>query len=147
MARRIVSGLDSQGKSAILINDEMQPSEAGAALAWITTSAPADNIAMPPIGDLVFGFDLMHSAASTFILVRMPPGATSEMHTTDTVDYITMISGRITFTVETEEITLAPGDLLVDRGISHSWRNDGVEDAVYSVITMPALPVGKGRSV
>jgi quercetin dioxygenase-like cupin family protein len=145
MARRIVSGLDTQGRSAIVIDEELHFDGWGA-LGWMTASAPADNTAMPP-PDVAIDFNLMHSAASTFVLVRMSPGGQSEMHATDTIDYITMISGRITFGVETGEITLSPGDVLVDRGIIHSWRNDGTEEAVWSVVTMPASPVGRGRTV
>ncbi|GAA0332885.1 cupin domain-containing protein [Sphingomonas oligophenolica] len=140
MSRRIVSGLDSEGKSAILIDEELQFNETGGILAWLTTSVPADNTGTPP-ADVVLSLELMQSAASTFIVVRIPPGTGSEMHATDTIDYITMISGRITFGVETGSLTLSPGDVLVDRGIVHSWRNDGDEDAVYTVVAMPASPV------
>jgi len=52
-----------------------------------------------------------------------------------------MISGQITFGVETGEVTLSAGDVLVDRGVVHSWRNDGNEDAVYTVVALPASPL------
>lgn len=146
MPRRIVSGLNAQGKSAILINEEMRFTESGGALAWMTASVPADNNTTPPT-DIAVDFDLMQSAASTFFLVRMPPSGVSAMHATDTIDYITMISGRITFGVEAGNVTLSPGDLLVDRGIIHSWRNEGTEDAVYSVVAMPAFAAGRDRTV
>jgi len=149
MPRRIVSGLDSKGESAIVIDEEMQFSSgfsSGNVLAWMTENAPADNEAFPQPG-AVFDFNLIHSAASTFNLARMPPGSRSEMHATNTIDYITMISGQITFGVETCSVTLSPGDLLIDRGIIHSWRNDGIEDAVFSVVTMPAFAVGSGRTM
>lgn len=138
MPRRIVSGLDDQERSAILIDDQVQYDEAGGVLAWTTASAPADNREMPA-PDVVLSLDLMEKAASTFIVVRMPPGGAAPMHATDTIDYITMISGHLTFAVETAEVTLSGGDILIDRGVAHSWRNDGDEDAVYTVVAMPAL--------
>jgi mannose-6-phosphate isomerase-like protein (cupin superfamily) len=49
--------------------------------------------------------------------------------------------------VETGEVTLRAGDLIVDRGVIHGWRNDGVEPAVYVSVTLPARPVGLGRTV
>jgi quercetin dioxygenase-like cupin family protein len=142
MPRRIVSGLDNQEKSTIQINDEMQFDETGGILAWTTATVPADNTALPP-PDVVLSLDLMESAASAFIVVRVAPGGGSPMHTTNTIDYITMISGRVTFGVETGEVTLSAGDVLVDRGVVHSWRNDGDEDAFYTVVAMPASPLGK----
>ena len=146
MAHRIVSGLDAQGKSTVLINEDLRSDEAGAILAWMTTGAPADNSEIPS-PDVVPNFDLMHSAASTFLLVRMPPGSETKSHATDTIDYITMISGHISFGTETGQVTLSAGDILVDRGVIHSWWNDGDEDAVYSVVALPASPVGGGRTV
>jgi len=145
MPRRIVTGLDVDGKSAVHISEDIGRS--GGELAWMTTSVPADNDVMPRLEDVVVGFDLMQSAASTFLLVRMPPGSEFAMHATNTIDYVTMISGSITFGVETGEVTLSAGDLLVDRGVVHSWRNDGVEDAVYSVVAMPATAVGPGPTL
>jgi len=145
MPRRIVTGLDPDGKSAVHISDDIGRSRGE--LAWMTTSVPADNDTMPRLDNVVVGFDLMHSAASTFLLVRTPPGSSFAMHATNTIDYVTMISGHITFGVETGEVTLSAGDLLIDRGVLHSWRNDGAEDAVYSVVTMPATAVGPGPTL
>lgn len=145
MPRRIVSGLESNGQSAIVINEEMHFDESGGVLAWTTATTPADNRAVPS-PDVELGLELMQTAASTFIVVRIPPGGESPMHSTDTIDYVTMISGSITFGVETGEVTLRPGDILVDRGIAHSWRNDGMEDAVYTVIALPAHRVSNGAA-
>ena len=39
------------------------------------------------------------------------------------------------------------GDFIVDRGVIHAWRNDGAEVAASAVVTIPAKPVGKGKTV
>jgi mannose-6-phosphate isomerase-like protein (cupin superfamily) len=44
-------------------------------------------------------------------------------------------------------VTLRAGDCIVDRGVIHGWRNDGAEPAVYASVTIPAQPVGQGRTV
>jgi len=148
MPRCYVSGLDAAGRSTILQDHKIGDAHSTAAswgpLAWSTAEAPADNEAVPEPG-LTLNMDLIHSRASCFFLVRTPPGSRSEMHATDTIDYITMISGEIIFGVETGEIALSPGDLLVDRGILHYWYNRGTDECLHSVVTLPANPV-RGRA-
>jgi len=150
MPRCYVSGLDAAGRSTILQDHKIGDAHSTAAswgpLAWSTAEAPADNEAVPEPG-LTLNMDLIHSRASCFFLVRTPPGSRSEMHATDTIDYITMISGELTFGVETGEVTLSQGDLLVDRGILHYWYNGGTEDSLHSVVTLPAHPVGARAKV
>ena len=69
------------------------------------------------------------------------------MHATDTLDYIVVIGGEIVLVLETGETVLRAGDFLVDRGVLHAMRNDGESDALIAVVTLPAHPVGKGRTV
>jgi hypothetical protein len=46
------------------------------------------------------------------------------MHTTDTVDYGVLISGEIVLELDAgREVTLAPGDIVVQNGTRHAWRN------------------------
>jgi len=150
MPRCYVSGLNAEGRSTILREEEIgnapSTAESWGPLAWATTEVPADNSAFPDPG-LALNMDLIHSSASCFFLVRTPPGSRSEMHATDTIDYITMISGKLTFGVETGEVTLSQGDLLVDRGILHYWYNGGTEESLHSVVTLPAHPVGARAKV
>jgi quercetin dioxygenase-like cupin family protein len=143
--RRVVTGLAPDGRSTVFLDAPMPPGEI-AATAWHTPAVPADNggsaDAAPP-----FTFDLMHNGGTVFMLVRMAPGHRADMHATDTIDYITMISGRMVLELETGEVALEPGTLCIDRGILHGWRNDGPEEAVYTVVTIPSRPVGKGSTV
>lgn len=142
--RRVATGLDSQGRSCIAVDDLVPAANAAVGLAWATATSPADNLApCPPVGDW---WELTHAGGSTFILVRMVPGASAPMHATDTIDYITMLSGEMTIVTQTGEAVLRAGDLFVDRGILHAWRNDGAVDAVYTVVTIAAHPVGAGRT-
>jgi len=143
MTRRIATGLDAAGRSCISHYDAVPMANPIVGLAWATRSHPADNCApCPPPGAWA---DLMHAGGTTFLHVRMPPGAAVPMHATDTMDYITIISGEITIVTETGEAVLRAGDMFIDRGILHGWRNDGTEDAVYTTVTVFAHPVGEGR--
>ena len=45
------------------------------------------------------------------------------MHRTETIDYGIMIEGRLTLVLDTSEVTLEPGDVVVQRGTNHAWSN------------------------
>lgn len=48
------------------------------------------------------------------------------MHTTDTVDYEFVVSGRIVLELDDGvEVELGPGDTVVQNGTRHAWRNRG----------------------
>jgi mannose-6-phosphate isomerase-like protein (cupin superfamily) len=52
------------------------------------------------------------------------------MHTTDTTDYIILLSGEVTLVLENEEVELKPFDVVVQRGTNHAWANRGKGDAL-----------------
>jgi mannose-6-phosphate isomerase-like protein (cupin superfamily) len=58
------------------------------------------------------------------------------MHATDTVDYDIIMSGQITMELEDGcEVTLGPGDILIQTGTRHAWHNRGTEPCVlYNVL-------------
>lgn len=152
--RRIVTGLDDQGKSCVVV-DEPPISlghgvndGGGGGYLWRTETVPADNSGRTDIRIAPpFSYDWFHDGGSNFMVVEQAPSRDAFMHATDTVDYVVMLEGEVTLVLEAEEVTLRAGDFLVDRGVNHGWRNDGPGKAVYAVITVPAHPVGKGRTV
>ncbi len=77
-----------------------------------------------------------------------PDGVTSgglethfTMHTTRTIDYIVLVSGELTCLMEDGEVTLRPGDTLIQRGTRHGWSNRGTELAVFAVVMVKAEPI------
>jgi len=142
--RRAISGVGPSGKSTVVLHDPIP--EGVVTTIWHTPRLPACNVgaddSAPP-----YATELLHSGGSLFMLVRMPPGVEQFWHATDTIDYITMISGSVTLMLEDGEVLLSAGDVCVDRGVVHSWRNDGSETAVYTCVILPAEPVGAGRTV
>jgi mannose-6-phosphate isomerase-like protein (cupin superfamily) len=65
-----------------------------------------------------------------------PPGLEAEdpgflaEHSTSTLDYVVVVSGQVTLTVGDSEVTLGPGDTVVQQGTPHDWRNQGAEPCV-----------------
>lgn len=58
------------------------------------------------------------------------------MHTTDTVDYDIIMSGELVLELDDgAEVTLKPGDIVIQTGTRHAWRNRGNAPVVmYSVL-------------
>lgn len=146
-ARRIVTGLDAEGRSCVTIDGPLVPLGQTSALAWRTEGLPADNSHTGDCPPAEFSFDLMHAGGSMFMLNEYSPGIGEFWHATDTLEYIVMLQGEVTFATETGEVTLRQGDLLVDRGVVHSWRNESGEKALAAIVILPAHPAGKGRTV
>lgn len=147
-ARRVITGLDAQGKSCILIDGPLVTlGGGGGQMAWRSEALPADNSGTDDCPGGTFGFDMMHSGGSMFMVMDFQPSGPAFWHATDTLEYIAMLSGEVVFETETGEVTLKAGDVLVDRGIVHSWRNDSGSPARAAITILPAHPVGAGRTV
>ena len=146
--RRVVTGLDTEGKSCVIFDGEIpDPGGNGVGIVWRTSNLPADNSRNDDAADQPFSFELMHAGGSLVSVIEYPPGISTFMHATDTIDYIVVLRGEVVLALEKGEVTCGPGTIIVDRGVVHAWRNDGQETAAIAVIVLPAHPVGKGRTV
>jgi mannose-6-phosphate isomerase-like protein (cupin superfamily) len=68
------------------------------------------------------------------------------MHTTDTVDFEVVISGEVVCELDDgAEVTLRPGDMFVQNGTRHRWRNPGSDPAVLFVVLIGAERKGERR--
>ena len=76
--------------------------------------------------------------ASPGIAERMEP-ENPGMHQTPTLDYVTVIRGRLLLELDDgETVELHPGDTVVQRGTRHAWRNPTSEPAAISVVLLGA---------
>jgi mannose-6-phosphate isomerase-like protein (cupin superfamily) len=56
------------------------------------------------------------------------------MHTTPTIDFEVVLSGEVVLELDDgAEVTLRPGDTVVQNGTRHRWRNDGALPATLAV--------------
>ncbi len=51
------------------------------------------------------------------------------MHRTSTLDYVVVLQGEIVLVLDDSEVTLRPGDVVVQRGTDHAWENRASEPA------------------
>jgi quercetin dioxygenase-like cupin family protein len=145
--RRVVTGLNAQGKSCVIIDGAIPCDEAfPAALVWRTKALPADNSGREdPV--VPYTMEMLHPTGSAFTICEFRPGTDGGFHATDTIDYLVILKGEVTLLLETGEAALKPGDFVVDRGTVHGWRNSGPESCIAAAINLPAVPVGAGRTL
>lgn len=144
--RRVVTGHDHQGKAVVVDDQKFEtaviPSgDAAFALIWAEADLPVNN------GTYVDGRELdagltIHSG-SVIRIVDMLPGGESPFHRTNSIDYGIVLSGQVELELDDGEITLLrQGDIAVQRGTIHLWRNpsDSVICRIVFVLTQ-ANPV------
>jgi len=133
---------------------------------WETAGAPADNGSADDAAQRPVRLT-PPSTGSLFRIVEFPPDAAWRStvdasaafdsigagtardhhsddplrHKTATIDYIVVLKGEIHAIVDTGEVLLKAGDVLVQRGTMHSWSVRGNEPCLIAVILIGATPV------
>ena len=72
-------------------------------------------------------------------LVESMEDANAGVHRTDTTDLVYIVDGSIALTVGADRVVLHAGDVVVQNGTSHSWRNDGDRPATLLVFMIGAI--------
>jgi mannose-6-phosphate isomerase-like protein (cupin superfamily) len=101
-----------------------------------------------PPGELVPPPDL-DTAAAMAELERQMPGAMATMepdapgmHTTNSIDYVLVVSGEVTLELDDgEQTVLRAGDVIIQNGARHAWRNQGTESC-----TIVGVAIGADRA-
>ena len=168
MNRRIVTGINADGKS-LIVTDGPALDFGPFTEFWATDSAPAsygsdDEIAgrrvklEPPETGAIFRFfrvdpenpslsreEQEERTAAGFSAIdaehcRPNTARDPRMHTTRTVDYIVLLRGEVTLLLDEDEVDLKPFDVVIQRGTNHAWINKGSEVAELVGILVDAEP-------
>lgn len=143
--RRVVAGLDANGKSAVVsdapVDVSGSPPGIGVANVWAGRMAPVDNAA--PLADALapFRFEQMAEPAYAMMIAEYEPGLGADdphMHFTNTADHFYVIEGEVVLVLEAGEVTLRAGDIGVCRGVIHGWRNLSDQKARLITFMLPA---------
>ncbi|MDX3638817.1 cupin domain-containing protein [Streptomyces sp. MB09-02B] len=102
------------------------------------------HLVIPP--DTVYRSEGFDPAAAVAERLRNSPGLAElfepdapGMHTTDTVDYGVLLEGEIVLELDAgNEVTLAPGDVVVQNGTRHAWRNRSTSPATMLFVLIGA---------
>ena len=67
---------------------------------------------------------LVPSGGAAVWFIDTPPGGSSPMHRTISLDIVVQLEGELELTLDSgEKRTIKPGDLTVQRSTMHTWRN------------------------
>jgi quercetin dioxygenase-like cupin family protein len=125
--RRVVTGHDKNGDAVFASDNQFEtlviPSgDAAMATIWTTATVPANLNDETDGRERDAGTTL--KGGSVIRVVDMLPGAASPMHRTNSIDYGIIISGNIELELDNTVFkTMGPGDIIVQRGTIHKWRN------------------------
>ena len=151
VVRRIVTGHDANGK-AVVASDERLTAVSrriGANVTgceiWSTDAMPVDNSAAADAAQragFVKRYNYVGTGQGTVIrITEWAPGHARFTHRTETVDYAILLSGEIDLELENDEVVhLKPGDVVVQRGTTHTWVNRGSVPAVTAFVLIDANP-------
>jgi quercetin dioxygenase-like cupin family protein len=149
---RVITGFDKNGKPVVIrqgeppvvihagryTTTELWVSERGPVVATGADASTREWALEPPPG------------GACFRVVEIAPGPGEGgpgaqhaefqgAHATDTLDYVTILSGEVTLVVGRTEVTLGPGDSVVQQpGVPHDWQNRSSEPAVMVGVLLSA---------
>jgi len=149
--RRVVTGHDTKNLAGVIMDGpatntrEPRPGVAST-LIWSSDRTPADIAVGESVEDL--GARRLRTQppahGSRFTVMEFQPGAKSEMHRTESLDYVAVLSGEIEMDMDETTVRMKAGDIMVQRGTYHCWVNRGTEPARVAIVLIDAEPLGIG---
>lgn len=142
---RVVTAHNAGGASIIRSIDRLTPTpidsgDAEFQLVWATPTVPVD-LNADTDGALAAGKTL--HGGSVIRVVDMLPGKASPLHRSFSIDYGIVLSGNLELELDDGSVTpLTAGDIVVQRGTNHLWRNPSKEVTCRIVfILIEAKPI------
>jgi quercetin dioxygenase-like cupin family protein len=150
--RRVVTGHDGKNVAKVIregraANTKTPREGVASTLIWCTDAMPADIAVGENAEDM--GARILGTAppenGSRFIVMEFAPGIASEMHRTETIDYIAVLEGEIDMDMDDSTVKLRAGDVMVQRGTNHAWINRSTAPARLAIVLLDAKPLGIGH--
>jgi len=142
--RCIVTGHDAQGRAVVTedtrLETRMNPSKASAAsVVWTTSGSPVDLDTAEHGRDRAAQLTL--AGGSVLRIIDMMPGGCSPMHRTSSLDYGIVLSGQVELILDDGAITTVDaGEVVIQRGTIHAWRNNTDTTARIAFVLLDARP-------
>ncbi len=153
--RRVVTGVDGTGRSTF-VADGPAPGTREWSEVWLTDpvvgldavfdTALGTTALEPPAGGTAFRvFDVPPDSVMRERMAANQPrveGLEADgFHTTQTIDYVMVLDGEIALELDTGEVTLRPGDCVIQRATRHAWRNRGERPVRMMAVMLSTRPV------
>ena len=135
-----MTGHNEKGESRVKWNSEIETrlrrQGLEQAVLWATDSLPVQLTDEDPAG---WDFGISLDNGSVLRIVRYDTDVGENWHRTDTIDYGIVLSGELWLQLEEEEVFLKAGDVVVQRGTTHSWQNRGTEPCIIAFILIATV--------
>jgi quercetin dioxygenase-like cupin family protein len=150
--RRVITGHSNKNAAKVICDEPAANTKTprpgvASTLMWCTDAMPADIAVGEDAEDM--GARILGTAppenGSRFIVMEFAPGIASEMHRTETIDYIAVLEGEIDMDMDDSSVKLRAGDVMVQRGTNHAWVNRGNAPARLAIVLLDARPLGIGH--
>ena len=144
--RRVVTGIDPSGQSMIVSDGQVpdaacfsSPGQAAGCDLWMERAVPVD---LDDHSDPMADYSMQSWPPPGGVIVRTltwEPGYSYPMHRSDTVDFISVITGQLELVLENGSTVLTTGDTVVQRGTNHAWRVVGDEPCTFVAVLLSAV--------
>jgi quercetin dioxygenase-like cupin family protein len=150
--RRVITGHDGKNVAKVIregpaANTKIPREGVASTLMWCTDAMPADIGVGENAEDM--GARILGTAppenGTRFIVMEFAPGIVSEMHRTETIDYIAVLDGEIDMDMDDSTVKRRAGDVMVQRGTNHAWVNRSKAPARLAIVLLDAKPLGIGH--
>src|SRR5260370_27603532 len=148
--RRVVTIGNADGEGVVKTDEQIAAASRGGVAGvfgwemWSTDQMPVDNSAAADAAQRA-GFVPQNrnyvgtGGGTTFRIDDVDPGAARFTRRTVTLDYIIMLSAEIALELDSGQVVhLKSGDVLLNRGMLHTWVNKGSVPALVAAIMIDA---------
>ncbi|KAJ5627314.1 hypothetical protein N7528_004741 [Penicillium herquei] len=148
--RRLVTGHDRQGKATVWKDNEIKASQAehGPFLTriWSSCELPPDVNTADDLGLVDTG---LANNGTICRIVDFPPKSVGMVHRSITLDYIYVLEGEVTLTLDDGPKTnVQKGDVVVQQGTMHGWDNETSNwSRLLCVLIAAKPPVCSGKEL
>ena len=149
--RKVVTGHDAKGRAVIARDEQIDgvpiPGLGELAFLWAADEPatypnagdnPAAPAPFPPVGGIRF-LIATYSPESDVVApeplagMHVDDGDELGMHRTDSTDFGVVLSGNLALQLDDgAEVSLSPGDVLIENGTRHRWRVVGTRQSRFS---------------
>ena len=139
--RRVVTAHDVMGHAVVQADEKVAvPGLPGedlrSAVIWTTGTVPADNSVDVEL-DVHDDGRSLNGAASVLRIMEFGPGYASPRYRTLSIDYLFVLSGELELELDrAARVRVYQGDIVVQRGTSHLWRNPSQDTPCRVLVSM-----------
>ena len=140
--RRIVTGHDAEGRSYVVRDERV--SGWNFPNVFRTTGDDPFGAGPEPVPRELYPTDSPQLepdvGGANFHFVTLPPtppDAPLGWHRTETVDMNVLLGGELVLVLDREEVTVHPGDVVIQRNTMHAWRNPTSEPVYWVAVLVP----------